>query len=71
MDPLTTGRKIRRNFMTYAFMLVQGMRYMTVVFAEKVCKAFLVKAALVRDRSHLPTWAGRADALARRGIWDS
>src|SRR6266404_923340 len=26
------------------------------------------RAALVRDRSHLPTLAGRADALARRGI---
>jgi hypothetical protein len=23
-------------------------------YAEKVCKAFLVKAALARDRSHLP-----------------
>jgi hypothetical protein len=28
-DSLTTGRKIRRNFMTYAFMLVQAVRYVT------------------------------------------
>src|SRR5207245_11403795 len=29
LDSLTTGRKIRRNFMTYAFMLVQAVRYVT------------------------------------------
>ena len=40
-------------------------------YAEKVCNPFLVKAGLVRDRLHLPTWAGRADALAIRGTWGS
>jgi hypothetical protein len=29
VDSLTTGRKIRRNFKTYAFMLVQAVRYVT------------------------------------------
>jgi len=34
-DSLTTGRKIRRNFMTYAFMLVQAKRYVIVVLCWK------------------------------------
>jgi hypothetical protein len=38
-------------------------------YAEKVCNPFLVKAGLVRDRLHLPIWAGKADAPAIRGTW--